>query len=81
MGRSENRKKRKEKLGEQMMWDLAEHEYIGIRSDSKVKIKEDFKLGNGTVLFAFYENHFLKIRQGTVNSARLKLRNPQFHEW
>lgn len=47
----------------QMVWDLVElSKDVRIYLKRRGKLMEDFKLGNDMILFAFYEDHFLKIR-------------------
>lgn len=47
----------------QMVWGLVEQsEDVGTYLNRRGKLMEDFKLGNDMILFAFYEDHFLKIR-------------------
>ena len=55
----------------QMVQDLVEQvEDVGIYSNSKGRLKEDFKLGKDVILSAVYEDHFFKIRLATLKSSQ-----------
>lgn len=46
----------------QVVWDIVEHsEDVRIHPNRIGMIMEDFKLGNDRILFAFFEDRFLKI--------------------
>lgn len=55
----------------QMVQDLVEQaEHVGIYSNSKGRLMEDFKLGKDMVLSAVYEDHFFKIRLSTLKPSQ-----------
>lgn len=55
----------------QMVQDLVEQvEHVGIYSNSKGRLMEDFKLGKDMILSAVYEDHFFKIRLSTLKPSQ-----------